>query len=470
MGESFEVTVIGAGYVGLSTALALALVGHRVWIVERDAHRLGALQAGRAPFGEPGLDSALRACDDRLRPTAHLDLAIAASSVVMLAVGTPPTPSSGVDLRQLFEALEGLAPHLDRQPRVVVIKSTVPVGTHAQVATTLRRLAPNAAFAVSSNPEFLRQGQALRDAVFPDRVVVGANEAWALARLRELYRPLLEAKRPLPAELEAQRPRTPIPWLEVSPESAELSKYAANAFLAMKISFINEIANLCDETGADVDEIVGVLGRDARIGQDFLRPGLGYGGSCFPKDTRALSQMAARSGYDFRLLRAVIEVNAAQRFRILDRLEARLSGLRARTVAVLGLSFKPETDDLRESLGLEIALELRSRGATVRAHDPVSARAARRVLPDEVFVTDDLEACLDGADAAMLVTEWRVYRDADWGSLGRRMRRRLMMDGRNALEAATMIRAGFEYLGVGRPAAPRARSGAEMPAPLEALG
>ena len=467
---SFEVTVIGAGYVGLSTAVALGLAGHRVWIVERDAGRLEALQAGRVPFSEPGLESALRACGDRLRPTAQLDLAVSASSVIMLAVGTPPAPSSGVDLRQLFGALEELAPHLDATPRVIAIKSTVPVGTHAQVAGSLRRLAPEAVFAVCSNPEFLRQGQALRDAIFPDRVVAGGTEGWALARLRELYQPLLEARLPIPNALEAHRPRSPIPWLEVSPQSAELSKYAANAFLAMKISFINEIANLCDETGADVSEIVGVLGRDARIGKDFLRPGLGYGGSCFPKDTLALSQIAARSRYDFRLLRAVIEVNAAQRFRALDRLEAHLDGLRGRTVAVLGLTFKPDTDDLRESLGLGIALELQARGARVTAHDPVSARAARRVLPDEILVTDNLETCLDGAEAAMLVTEWKVYRDADWARLGRLMRRRVMLDGRNALDPDAIIRAGFDYIGIGRSSPTGVASDLEMPANPEPVG
>jgi UDPglucose 6-dehydrogenase len=458
---SLEVTVVGAGYVGLSTAVALALAGHRVWVVERDMQRLELLRDGGVPFDEPDLPSALHDCSERLMFTADLGAAVTASSIVILAVGTPPTPSHGADLTQLFTALEAIAPHLDDQPRVVVVKSTVPVGTHTQVAVALNRLAPNATFTVSSNPEFLRQGRALRDAVFPDRIVVGADESWTLEVLRNLYRPLLEGGLPVPAALEPHRPRLPPTWLEVSPRSAELAKYAANAFLAMKISFINEIANVCDETGADVDEIIRVLGTDARIGADFLRPGLGYGGSCFPKDTRALSQIAARSGYDFRLLRAVIEVNAAQRFRALDRLEQHLDGLRGKTVAVLGLTFKPDTDDLRESLGVDIALELASRGATVWAHDPVAVRAARRVLPETIGVTDDLKRCLRGADAAILVTEWGVYRDADWTHLGKSMRRRLILDGRNVLEPDAMIRAEFEYLGVGRQIAPRAAADPE---------
>jgi UDPglucose 6-dehydrogenase len=445
-----EVTIIGAGYVGLSTSAALALAGHRVWIVERDPARLEQLRQGRAPFDEPGLGAVLADRTLQLCPTDDLQKAVAASSIVMIAVGTPPTPSHGVDLTQLFAAVQALAPLLNPMPRVIAVKSTVPLGTNVQIAETLRRLAPNATVAVSSNPEFLRQGRALRDAVFPDRIVVGVTEAWALERLQQLYAPLIAGTLPVPASLEDHRPAAPIPWLAISPRSAELSKYAANAFLAMKISFINEIANLCDETGADVNEIVAVLAGDARIGGDFLRPGLGYGGSCFPNDTRALSQIASRGGYDFRLLRAVIEVNTAQPFRALDRLERRLGDLRGARIAVLGLTFKPETDDLRESLGLEIARELNARGATVSAHDPVAADAARGWLPAEIHVTDDLEDCVTDADAIILVTEWAAYRNADWECLGSAMRRRLIFDGRNALDAAQLERAGFEYLGVGR--------------------
>ncbi len=450
MSTPLEVTIIGAGYVGLSTAAALALAGHRVWIVERDPVRLEQLRQGCAPFDEPGLEAVLRDPALQLCPTHDLRTAVTTSSVVMIAVGTPPTPSHGVDLTQVFAAVEALAPHLDGTPRVIAVKSTVPVGTSAGIAETLRRLAPDARVAVSSNPEFLRQGRALRDAVFPDRIVVGATEAWALEHLRALYEPLIAGSSSVPAFLEDHRPAALIPWLAVSPRSAELSKYAANAFLAMKISFINEIANLCIETGADVDEIVAVLERDARIGGDFLRPGLGYGGSCFPKDTRALSQIALKGGYDFRLLRAVIEVNTAQPFRALDRLERRLGDLRGARIAVLGLTFKPETDDLRESLGVEIALELSARGAVVSAHDPVAAKAARGLLPAAIHVTSDLEDCVTDADAIILVTEWVAYRNADWERLGSAMRRRLIFDGRNALDAALLERAGFEYLGVGR--------------------
>ncbi len=455
--ETLTVAVIGAGYVGLSTAAALGACGHRVWVVERDPERLGMLRSGHVPIQEPHLQALLFAPSSVVCFTADLAGAVRASSVVVIAVGTPPTPSHGADLSQLYTVLEGIAPLLDAQPRAIVIKSTVPVGTHAQAAAALRQLAPSANFALVSNPEFLRQGRAVQGAVFPDRIVVGATEPWAFQAMKTLYIGLLEGRVDLPAALEAERPALRPVWLPVSPPSSELAKYAANAFLAMKISFVNEIANVCAETGADIDEVVGVLGSDIRIGADFLRAGLGYGGSCFPKDTRALSQIAARSGYDFQLLRAVIEVNAAQRYRALDSLERRLNGLRGKTVTVLGLTFKPETDDLRESLGIDLALELAARGALVRAHDPVAALAARGLLPAEIAVSSDLEAMLSDADACILVTEWREYLRADWVHLGTLMRQALVLDGRNALEPNVMRAAGFTYLGVGRADTPLTR-------------
>ncbi len=433
--------MVGAGYVGLSSAVALALAGHRVNLIERNPERLQSLQSGRIPFLEPDLEIAFRDAQNNICIAANLEHAIKSSSIVMLAVGTPPTPAHGADLSQVFMALEDIAPYLDQIPRVIVVKSTVPVGTNAEVKTFLEARVPNAVFAVASNPEFLRQGRALRDALFPDRIVIGASEPWALELLRQLYAPLQHAS--VPETLEQFRPTQPIPLLEISPESAELAKYAANAFLAMKISFINEIANVCAGTGADVSEIKAVLERDKRIGGDFLQAGLGYGGSCFPKDTRALSQIALRSGYEFRLLRAVIEVNAEQRFRVLRQLEERLGGFRGKRIAVLGLTFKPNTDDLRESLGVDIALELQARGAMVKAHDPTPLKL------EQIDCSSNLSGCLTGVDAAILVTEWDEYRNANWKDLGCLMRRKLILDGRNALKARAMLAAGFEYLGVG---------------------
>jgi UDPglucose 6-dehydrogenase len=437
-----EITIVGAGYVGLSSAVALALAGHRVHLIERNPERLQALQSGQIPFLEPDLERAFQSCQRNICIAMSLTNAVKSSSVVMLAVGTPPTPAHGADLSQVFATLEDIAPLLDQTPRVIVVKSTVPVGTNAEIKTFLESRAPNAVFAVASNPEFLRQGQALRDALFPDRIVLGVNEPWALEVLRQLYAPLQGAS--VPETLEQYRPENPIPMLEISSESAELAKYAANAFLAMKISFINEIANVCAGTEADVEEVKAVFEKDKRIGGDFLQAGLGYGGSCFPKDTRALSQIALRSGYEFRLLRAVIEVNSEQRFRVLQQLEQRLDGFRCKRIAVLGLTFKPDTDDLRESLGVDIALELQARGAMVTTHDPTPLKL------EHIAFSNDLSACLTGVDAAILVTEWAEYQNANWKDLGCLMQRKLILDGRNALEPRDMLAAGFEYLGVGR--------------------
>ncbi len=437
-----EITVVGAGYVGLSSAVALALARHRVHLIEHNIERLQALQSGQIPFLEPDLENAFQRSQKNICIAANLERSVKTSSIIMLAVGTPPTPAHGADLSQVFAALEDIAPVLDQTPRVIVVKSTVPVGTNVEIKAFLESRAPNSVFAVASNPEFLRQGRALRDALFPDRIVLGASEPWALDLLRQLYAPMQDAQ--IPETLEQYRPKQPIPMLEISPESAELAKYAANAFLAMKISFINELANVCAATGADVAEIKAVLEKDKRIGGDFLQAGLGYGGSCFPKDTRALSQIAVRSGYEFRLLRAVIEVNSEQRFRVLQQLEQRLGGFRGKRIAVLGLTFKPNTDDLRESLGVDIALELQARGAIVKAHDPTPLKLKR------IAVSSDLSACLMCVDAAILVTEWDEYRQANWKDLGCLMQRKLILDGRNALEPRDMLAAGFEYLGVGR--------------------
>ncbi len=444
--QSLEITVIGAGYVGLSTAIALAMANHRVHVFERNLERLQALQNQCIPFAEPLLEIALQAVQDRIFFTANLAKALESSSMVMLAVGTPPTPAQGVDLSQVFDAVHQLAPYLNQTPRVIVLKSTVPVGTSEEITATLKNLAPNAVFSVSSNPEFLRQGRALRDAVFPDRIVLGTSQTWALEQLEMLYAPIIEGKIQVPPELEPFRPTQPIPVLRVSNASAELAKYAANAFLAMKISFINEIANVCDATSADVDEIVSVLALDKRIGSDFLQAGLGYGGSCFPKDTRALNQLASKSGYEFRLLRAVIEVNSQQRFKALERLERVLNGFRGKRIAVLGLSFKPDTDDLRESIGLELSLELLARGASVVAHDPMLEQMNVKSIPTNT----NLEMCLTDADAAILVTEWLEYKNADWTELGKVMKQRIILDGRNALPKNTLLEAGFSYLAIGR--------------------
>ncbi len=438
------ITVIGAGYVGLSTAVAFAMAGHQIHLFEQNLERRNRLATGQIPFQEPLLETEFKQLQHQIGIATKLETAIQASSIIMLAVGTPSTPAQGVDLSQVFNAVEMIAPFLNSTPRVIVMKSTVPIGTNQEIQKLLTLLNPNSVFAIASNPEFLRQGQALRDAVFPDRIVLGTNEPWALEVLRQLYAPIENTVFAVPLDLEPYRPKQPIPVLEISTASAELAKYAANAFLAMKISFINEIANVCDNTNADIDQIVSVLELDTRIGKDFLRAGLGYGGSCFPKDTRALSQISSRSGYEFRLLRAVIEVNNEQRFRALEKLEHALDGYRGKKITVLGLSFKPDTDDLRESIGLDIALELKARGAKVVAHDGIVQKVP------ELKIEAQLEAALVDADAAILVTEWEIYQKANWLELGQVMNQKILLDGRNALNAKTMHQAGFTYFSIGR--------------------
>jgi UDPglucose 6-dehydrogenase len=438
-----HICIIGAGYVGLSTALALGLAGHDVLVVERNPERLTRLQSGEIPFFEPYFTEALAMVRSSLRFADTPEFA----PVIFVAVGTPSTPAHGVDTSQVFAALEQLAPLL-QQPAVVVLKSTVPVGTHLEAQHWLEQHGAKSVSLVS-NPEFLRQGRALRDAVFPDRIVMGSHEPAAIQQLQAVYAPLVACAAPVPTALEPHRPTNPIPVLEVSPASAELAKYAANAFLAMKISFINEIANVSERVGADVDHIRAVLAPDSRIGAEFLQPGLGYGGSCFPKDTRALSQMAAKSGYEFRLLRSVIEVNQAQRYRILERLEQVLGGLRGKRITVLGLTFKPETDDLRESLGIDIALELQARGARVCAHDPVAISAAQAQLPN-INLCSNLETSLLQADAAVLVTEWAEYIKADWRHLIAQMHQKIVFDGRNALPREQLLGLGAMVYQVGK--------------------
>ena len=441
------VAVIGAGYVGLTTAAAFALAGHRVIVVEKNPEKLEMLRDGRSPFFEPGLDQALQRCAARLEFTANAARATREAAVTVLAVGTPLTEVGIADLSQLYAVANTIAPALERSGfRTLVIKSTVPVGTTQALERHLRERTIHADFAIASNPEFLRQGQALGDAVRPDRIVVGTRDQRALVVLRRLYKPLLEGHVNLPDHTQTgiQTEAKQIPFLELSIESAELAKYAANAFLAMKISYANEIANVCDALGANIDQVLEVLAHDPRIGGSFLAPGLGYGGSCFPKDTQALSSFSLHCGYDFRLLKAVIEVNAAQRLILLDRLEAMLGGFDGSNIAVLGLSFKPGTDDLRESIGVDLAQELRIRGACVRVHDPL----VKSVPGFEIAAT--LEAACTNADAVLIATEWPDYVRANWTEIAQTMRTRIVLDGRNALEPERMTRAGFIYLAVGR--------------------
>ena len=433
-----NVVMIGSGYVGLVSGACFAEFGANVVCIDVDAGKIDALRAGRLPIYEPGLDElvARNVEDGRLTFSTEYEPALPRADLVFVAVGTPSRRGDGhADLSYVYAAARDLAPHLEGYT-VIVDKSTVPVGTARQVARVVRDANPEADFDMASNPEFLREGAAISDFMRPDRVVIGVESARAEALLRALYRPLNLIETPL---------------LITDLESAELTKYAANAFLATKISFINEIAALCEAVGADVHAVARGMGLDARIGRKFLRPGPGYGGSCFPKDTLALVRTAQEHGTPMRIVEAVVETNAAQRARMLKKIRAALGGSESgRTLGVLGLTYKPETDDMRDSPACAILPSLIEKGARLRAHDPKGVGEAQRVLPAGIDYCDDIYETLRGADAAVLMTEWNVYRGLDPERVLGMMRGRVFIDLRNVYEPGEMRAHGFEYVCVGR--------------------
>ena len=415
---------------GLVTAACLASLGHRVVVRDIDPAKVDALEAGEVPIYEPGLAELITAHRDRLRITLSLEERLADSEILFVAVDTPPTHSGDADLSRVMGLVEELGRTGAGDRHVVVMKSTVPVGTGERVraAMNARGLA---AVGYCSNPEFLREGAAIGDFLKPDRIVIGDFDPADGDRVAAVYEPL------------------GAPVLRTTVPSAEMVKYASNAFLATKISFINEIANVCEEVGADVGVVAEGMGLDRRIGPSFLRAGIGFGGSCFPKDVAALKQLAGNSGYHFQLLTAVIEVNELQKRRVVGKLKKHLGSLAGRKVALLGLAFKPETDDMREAASLVLAARLLAEGALVRAFDPVALEAAHSRLHG-VALCERAEDALEGADAAVLVTEWPQIVDLDWRALRATMRTPLVVDGRNALDPAAMRGAGYVYEGIGR--------------------
>lgn len=454
-----KVAVIGCGYVGLGTGLALALTGHEVAFVDLDEAKVSRLARGRAPFYEPGLEEALHAVTDRARFTTDYRRALDGAEVGLIAVGTPPRPDGTADFSFVRKAAEGLAGNAAGGELLVAVKSTVPPGTTRAVAGWLERRRPDVTWRVAANPEFLRQGHVLEDSLYPLRLVFGADQAETAERLERLYGELISGDFPAPPFVarpdRSEAPRGPalpeaVPVFRTSPETAELAKYATNAFLAARVSLINEIANLCDRVGADVVAVAGVVGSDPRIGPRFLEAGLGYGGSCLPKDVLTLCRLAERAGYAPRLLPAVHRVNAAQPGRIIARLERLLGGLGDTRIAVLGLSFKPGTADLRGAPSLALVSGLVAKGAEVRVHDPVALAGARGILPAGVVRCRLPGQAFTAADAVILATEWPEYQNLDWPGLRRRMRRPVLIDCRNALDPVRMTGAGFVYAGVGR--------------------
>lgn len=442
-----KIAVIGTGYVGLVSGAGFADFGHQVVCIDKDASKIESIMAGKLPIYEPGLDVMVKRNrnEGRLSFTTRTDEALHQAQVIFIAVGTPASRRGDgyADLSYVYEVAQEIAPLLTDY-KVVVIKSTVPVGTARQVARIIRKTNPDARFDMASNPEFLREGEAINDFMKPDRIVIGVDNSRSEDILREVYRPLILAQ---------------VPFVVTSIESAELTKYASNAFLATKISFINEIAALCEETGANVLDVALGMGLDARIGKSFLQAGPGYGGSCFPKDTRALLRMAQEHGIALRIVEAVVEVNEAQKARMVRKIRQALGGSEAgKTIAVLGLTFKPDTDDMRESPSLTILPALIEKGATVRAHDPQGMKEAKKLLPDVIYCSSPYEAC-EGSDCVVLMTEWREYRALDLQRLKELLKEPIFIDLRNVYRRKQMEEAGFIYYSVGRKPVIPARNG-----------
>ena len=434
--ERQPIGVIGTGYVGLVTAAGFAELGSDVWCVDIDADKIARLRAGEVPIYEPGLEEMLARNAQRLHFSTSLSDALEHARLLFVAVGTPPTYSGDADLSAVNAVIDAIPASNDH---ALVMKSTVPSGTGASVRRVFEDQGKDG-LAYVSCPEFLKEGSAIRDFMHPDRVVVGDVGDWAGDAVVELYAPL-----------DAELVRTDI-------ASAEMVKLASNAFLATKISFINEIANVCEETGADVVEVARGMGLDDRIGPKFLQAGIGFGGSCFPKDVDALKQLAGNSGYHFQLLTSVIEVNELQKRRVIGKLQKHLGGLVGKRVALFGLAFKPNTDDMREASSLVLSARLNADGADVVAYDPVAEEQARKLVSGIDFAASPLQAAAD-ADAVVLVTEWPEFLQLDWAQVAATMRGSLVIDGRNALDADALRAAGLVYEGVGRGGARRGRGG-----------
>ena len=431
-----HIAVIGTGYVGLVSGACFAEFGNSVVCVDSDASKIEMIKAGKMPIYEPGLEAlvAKNVREGRLEFTTDINGAIAQSLVVMLAVGTPSSLDGSADLSQVEAVALEIARALNSY-KVIVTKSTVPVGAAGYIKRIIdENKKSSCRYSVASNPEFLREGAAINDFLRPDRVVIGCNDEEAIEILKDLYRPLYLIE---------------TPFVVTNPESAEMIKYASNAFLATKISFINEIANLCDMLGADVRDVAKGMGMDKRIGGKFLHPGPGFGGSCFPKDVKALAAIARTVDYEMMLTEAVLAVNERQMRSVIERIRRAVPDLKGKTIALLGLAFKPETDDMREAPALRIISDLQAAGATVRAYDPAAMEAAGRYVSGVDFCEDEYEAAR-GSDALVIVTEWNQFRGLDFNRLKPVMKALNIVDTRNIYEPSDVREAGFTYVSMGR--------------------
>jgi UDPglucose 6-dehydrogenase len=449
-----NVSIIGTGYVGLTTGACLAFLGHRVVCVDSDAGKIAELERGGVPFHEPFLEELIAAARPNLSFTTNPANAVPQAQVIFIAVGTPPGVAGAPDLRYLQSAAGDVGEHLGDHFTVVVNKSTVPIGSGNWVGSLVRdavnsRLGPknSRCFAVASNPEFLREGSAIADTLYPDRIVVGTDEPQTAEVLYTLYRPILDQTFQPPTFLARPDRLGGVPLISTDLASAELIKYAANAFLALKISYINEIGQLAEKVGADITQVARGIGLDARIGTRFLQAGIGWGGSCFGKDTAALIATAGDYTLDMPIVKAAREVNMRQRSTVSAKLLGELKILKGRTIGILGLAFKPDTDDLRDAPALDIARHLVSRGAKVKAHDPVAMQRFKKENPDlEITLCETAEDTAKDVDALVLATEWNEYRELDWERMLGLMRNPVILDGRNSLDRARLTKAGFRYM------------------------
>jgi UDPglucose 6-dehydrogenase len=431
-----HIAVIGTGYVGLVTGACFADFGMQVTCVDKDEDKIGSIKSGKMPIYEPGLDAlvAKNVRDGRLEFSTEVRRAIEQSLVVFLAVGTPTSGDGSADMSQIDEVAYEIARSLNGY-KVIVTKSTVPVGAASRIKKIIaENKTTTSRFSVAANPEFLREGAAINDFMRPDRVVIGCIDEEAIEILKDIYRPLYLIE---------------TPFVITTPESAEMIKYASNAFLATKVSFINEISRLCELLGADVHDVAKGMGMDARIGSKFLHPGPGFGGSCFPKDAKALVALGRSVEYDIQIVEAALRVNESQRTSIIDRIKRVVPQLEDKTIAILGLAFKPDTDDIREAPAIRIINDLSASGARIRAYDPAAMQSARRILP-EIEYCEDEYAAARGSDGLVVVTEWNQFRSLDMERLKQLMREPNIVDLRNIYEPETMRAAGFKYLGMGR--------------------
>ncbi|WP_421656032.1 UDP-glucose dehydrogenase family protein [Leptothermofonsia sp. ETS-13] len=466
-----RVCVIGTGYVGLVTGACLAHTGHHVICVDNNEEKVKLMKSGRSPIFEPGLSEIMQSAIDagRIEFTTDLAAGVAHGQILFIAVGTPALPNGESDTRYVEAVARGIGSHLNGEYKVIVNKSTVPIGSgdwvrmlvldgyaekKAATATpvlagggipdTVSSIFKEPEFDVVSNPEFLREGSAVYDTFNPDRIVLGSNNPRPIALMQELYAPIVQR------QFAEDKSLPPVPVVITDLSSAEMIKYAANAFLATKISFINEVANICDRVGADVTEVAKGIGLDSRIGSKFLQAGIGWGGSCFPKDVSALIHTADDYGYEAQLLKAAVSVNQHQRLIVVEKLQQVLKILKGKTIGLLGLTFKPDTDDLRDAPALNIIEQLARLGAKVKAYDPIISQTGMRHGLSNVLVETDLERLADGCDALVLVTDWQQFRNLDYTKMASLMNTPIVIDGRNFLDRKLVEQAGFRYVGVGK--------------------